>query len=101
MATLKVKENGQWVEIPSVANVKKQIYKGSDYPLDNEVLIWIDTSLSPITGTQLITADNLGFYTSENEAFIVNEIIENALLTSDDKEFIEANNKNFVLKEEL
>jgi len=103
----------------------KQIYRGENLPTDPNILIWIDTSIPPITGTQLITADNLGFYTSDNEAFILqepsslitadnknfitsddktfilNENTENTLLTLDNKEFIEANNKIFILKEEL
>ena len=103
----------------------KQIYRGANLPTDPNILIWIDTSIPPITGTQLITADNLGFYTSDNEAFILqepsslitadnknfitsddktfilNENTENTLLTIDNKEFIEANNKIFILKEEL
>ena len=81
----------------------KQVYRGTDYPTKESILIWIDTSEPtppPITGIQLLTADNLQFKTSDNKAFILSEITPNALLTSDDKEFIEANNKKFILREE-
>lgn len=104
----------------------KQIYIGDIEPTDPNILIWIDTSIPPIIGTQLITADDLKFITSDNKAFllkeeqksqlltsnneyfitaddkefILKEIINQMLLTNDNKEFIEANNKNFILKEE-
>ena len=81
----------------------KQVYRGPDYPTKESILIWIDTSEPtppPITGIQLLTADNLQFKTSDNKAFILSEITPNALLTKDNKEFIEANNKKFILREE-
>ena len=78
----------------------KQIYKGPDKPTDPNILIWIDTSIPPITGTQLITSDNLEFITVDNDIFILNEQSSQSLLTIDNKEFIEANDKKFILKEE-
>lgn len=111
------------VDVAYVGSGVKQIYWGANEPTDQNILVWIDTSVPPITGTQLITSDNKGFYTSDNEAFILKEELKSqlvtsdnkmfitvddkefilkdaiSLFTSDDKEFIEANNKNFVLKE--
>lgn len=87
----------------SGGGVDKQVYIGSDYPTSDKILIWIDTSEPtppPITGIQLLTADNLQFKTSDNKAFILSEITPNVLLTKDNKEFIEANNKKFILREE-
>lgn len=79
----------------------RQIYRGPDKPTDPNILIWIDTSKKPVTGTQLITHDNLEFITADNEAFILHDEIIEYLLTNDNKEFIDANNKNFVLREEI
>ena len=53
----------------------KQIYRGANLPTDPNILIWIDTSIPPITGTQLITADNMEFITANNENFILKEEI--------------------------
>jgi len=78
----------------------KQIYKGNTMPIDPNILIWIDTSVPPITGTQLITSDNKGFYTADNEAFILNEEIKSQLITFDNKIFITADNKEFILNEQ-
>ena len=77
----------------------KQVYRGSNEPTNPEILIWIDTSIPPITGTQLITSDNKGFYTSDNEAFILREETKSQLITSDNKMFITADDKEFILNE--
>ena len=79
----------------------RQVDWGDVEPTDPNILIWIDTYVSPITGTQLITYDNLEFMTADNEAFILAEEVINTLLTSDGKEFIDANNRNFILREEI
>lgn len=58
----------------SFAGSKIQIYKGDDEPTDENILIWIDTSGVTPTGTQLITSDNLEFITANNEKFILKEV---------------------------
>lgn len=84
-------------------NVSKQIYIGDTEPTDSNILIWIDTSTPPtppIIGTQLITADNLGFYTKNDEVFILKEEIKSALLTINNEYFITSDNKEFILNEQ-
>ena len=51
----------------------KQIYKGPDKPTSSNILIWIDTSTSPTTGTKLVTIDSSDFKTIDNEYFILKE----------------------------
>lgn len=75
------------------------IYIGDTEPTASNILIWIDTSIPPITGTQLITSDNKGFYTADDEAFILKEEIKSQLMTSDNKMFITADDKEFILNE--
>lgn len=58
----------------SFAGGKVQIYRGEDEPTDENILIWIDTSGVTPTGTQLITSDNLEFITANNEKFILKEV---------------------------
>lgn len=53
----------------------KQIYRGPDEPTDENILIWIDTSGVTPTKTQLITSDNLEFITANDENFILKEVI--------------------------
>lgn len=53
----------------------KQIYIGDEEPTDLEILIWIDTSgETPTTETQLTTSDNKEFITANNEKFILKEV---------------------------
>ena len=78
---------------------KIQIYKGDTEPTDSNILIWIDTSVPPIIGSQLITADNLKFITKDNKAFILKEEQKSQLITSDGLNFITADDKEFILKE--
>ena len=52
----------------------KQIYRGPDEPISENILIWIDTSgVTPSTDIQFITKDGLDFITSDNKNFILKE----------------------------
>ena len=56
------------------AGGKQQIYIGPDEPIDENILIWIDTSgTTPSTNIQLVTSNNENFITSNDESFIVKE----------------------------
>ena len=48
-------------------NSVKQVYRGTDQPTDEKILIWIDTSTPD---NQLITSDGKEFITSDNKTFI-------------------------------
>lgn len=53
----------------------RQVYIGDDEPTDPEILIWIDTSGDvPTVGTKLMTSDNKEFITANNENFILKEV---------------------------
>lgn len=103
-------------------NSGKQIYRGSDQPIDENILIWIDTS-APTHPNAMLTSEGDWFITSEGEDFVVAEstqlytsddarfmtndgkgfaLVEQIpLYTSDDKEFYEATNKQFITKGEI
>lgn len=76
----------------------KVVVRSDTKPIWEQTLIWIDTSKDPIEGTQLITADDKGFYTSDNKPFVVREEILDSLLTADNKQFITADNNVFIVQ---
>ena len=48
-----------------------QIYRGDTQPVDSNILIWIDTSTTPVpTDNTLVTSDDKTFVTSDNKTFI-------------------------------
>lgn len=104
---------------------EQQIYKGSDEPTRDAILIWIDTGESPVVRNAMITADDKyfitsddldfvpkeeeggysTFVTSDNNYFITSDDLsfmvadsETPLYTSDNKQFIDANDKQFITK---
>ena len=109
------------VVIPTGQGVA-QIYRGSDQPTDENILIWIDTS-APTHPNAMLTSEGDWFITSEGEDFVVAEstqlytsddarfmtndgkgfalVEQTPLYTSDDKEFYEATNKQFITKGEI
>lgn len=63
------------VDVVYVGSSVKQIYIGDEEPTDPNILIWIDTSGdTPIISAQLITSDNKEFITANNEKFILKEV---------------------------
>ena len=84
--------------IPGTGGVK-QVYRGEIEPIDENILIWIDTSMPPVIGSQLITSDDLRFITSDDKGFILEELPRTTLTTSDDKNFITSDDYNFILSE--
>lgn len=69
-----------------------QIYRGNTEPLDSNILVWIDTSIH--SRNAMLTADDKVFVTSDDLDFVPAGQIP--LYTSDNKAFIDANNKTFM-----
>lgn len=76
-----------------------QVYRGSDYPADS-VLIWIETEAQPIVRNAMLTADDKYFITSDDLSFMVAEVDGLPLYTSDNNQFIDAENNDFITKGE-
>lgn len=76
----------------------KVVVRSDTQPMWAETLIWIDTYKEPIKGTQLITADDKGFYTSDGEAFVLKEVVYDSLVTADDKQFLTSDDKEFLVQ---
>lgn len=100
-----------------------QVYRGSDYPADS-VLIWIETEEQPIVRNAMLTADDKYFITSDNLDFVPKDesgyanfvtsddnyfytsdylsfmVVDGSipLYTSDDNQFIDADDKIFITK---